>query len=204
MIEWVKIAESSGVVAGALAAIWGIFKLAYKPTVAAIMATKEFYVNTKFLAKEMKPNGGSSLKDSVEGLKHSIDAILSTVVRLDQRQIAIANHSDKGIFEADLNGDTIFVNRAYCRICGRSPEEVLGKGWKSLVHPEERDKVVEEWYSCVKERRDFIMAYKILRSDGTTIIVDSHAYVLRDLKGQTIGYMGFISPIKSKDEATLT
>ncbi|CAK0773764.1 hypothetical protein CCP3SC5AM1_880010 [Gammaproteobacteria bacterium] len=201
---WLKLAETLGMLATALAAIYGFVKLIYKPLINLFTGAVSFYHNCNYVAKEMKPNGGTSLKDSVEGLKHSIDAILSTVIRLDQRQIAIANHSDKGIFESDVNGDNIFVNRAYCRIFGRTIDEALGKGWKLFIHPDDRDKVVEDWYACVKERRDFVMAFKILKSDSTSHLVDVHAYVLRDLKGMAIGYMGFVTPIETKEEASLT
>ena len=156
-----------------------------------------------FISKEIKPNGGSSLRDSVEGLKTSIDSVLATVVRLDQRQISFAHQSEKGIFESDLNGDCIFVNRAYCRITGRSPDEAFGKGWKTFISPEDRDKVVEEWYDCVKERRDFIMTFFYIRPDLSKVKVNCHAYVLRNMQGHTIGYMGFVTPIKAEEPGSL-
>jgi PAS domain S-box-containing protein len=195
-MDLVTLGTNIGVVGTALASIWGGIKYIYGPLKKAYTKAVQFYNNCEFLVSEIKPNGGSSLKDSVEGLKRSIDSMLSTVVRLDQRQIAISNHSDKGIFESDINGDCVFVNRAYCRIFDRNSEEALGKGWKTFIHPEDRDGVIEEWNSCVKENRDFVFVYKTLRPDNSVVTVDVHAYVLRDLKGQNIGFMGFVVPAK--------
>jgi PAS domain S-box-containing protein len=198
-VTWVDAIKAAGEVATGVVGIWGFIKYIIRPTKKAWAKSREFCHNVNYAATEMRPNGGTSLKDSVEGLKHSIDAILSTVIRIDQKQIALANHSEKGIFEADLNGDTIFVNRAYCRMIGRTADEIIGKGWKTSVHPDDRDEVSEEWYSCVKERRDFVKTYRMLRPDNSVVTVDAHAYLLKDLKGATIGFMGFIVPSGSKN-----
>jgi PAS domain S-box-containing protein len=198
MLEWMTTLQSLGTAAAALASIFGLSKYVYKPLRKKLVHLSEFYNNCSYMAKEMKPNGGSSLRDSVEGLKGSIDAILSTVVKLDQRQVAISQHNDKGIFESDQNGDFIFVNRAFCHITKRTPEEAYGRGWKVFICPEEREAVTDEWYNCVKERRDFTMTFNYLLTDGSKVKVNCHAYVLKDAKAQVIGYMGFVVPTKEK------
>jgi PAS domain S-box-containing protein len=200
---WTVVAQQAGIIAGAVVSVLGAIKYIWKPLKGKYKKAVAFYDTCSYLSKEVKPNGGSSMKDSVDGLKLSIDAVLATVVRLDQRQISFAHQSDKGIFESDLNGDCIFVNRAYCRITGRSPDEAFGKGWKAFIAPEDREAVVDEWYDCVKERRDFIMTYSYIRPDLTRVKVNCHAYVLRDVRGLTIGYMGFVVPISSTDPGNL-
>lgn len=203
MIEWLVLAQKAGIIAGGVMSVLGAIKYIWKPLKVKYAKFSGFYDTCTYISKEIKPNGGSSMKDSVEGLKLSIDAVLATVVRLDQRQISFAHQSEKGIFESDLNGDCIFVNRAYCRITGRSPDEAFGKGWKAFISYEDREAVIEEWYACVKERRDFIMTFNFVKPDLVKVKVNCHAYVLRDLKGTTIGYMGYVLPIVASDPGNL-
>lgn len=203
MIEWVILAQKAGIVAGAVMSVMAASKYILQPLKKKYKSVTGFYDTCSFISKELKPNGGGSMRDSVEALKLSIDAVLATVIRLDQRQKSFAHQSEKGIFESDLNGDFIFVNRMYCRMTGRSPEEAYGKGWKAFIAPEDREHVVAEWYECVKERRDFIMTYHYIKPDLTKVKVNCHGYLLKDVAGQTIGYMAFILPIDQQDPGNL-
>jgi PAS domain S-box-containing protein len=195
MIDWIAALKTAGVVASSLGSIWGGFKYIYKPINRKLKEQKKFKESCVVIAKEMLPNGGGSLRDKMEGLKVSIDHVLNTVVRLDQRQVSFANQSDTAIFETDAPGNTIFVNRAYCRLTGRTPDEVLGQGWKIIIHPEQREYVVDEWSSAVREMRDFDLTYDIIDTAGKLIKIHNHAYILRDIQSKTIGYMGFIRKV---------
>lgn len=202
VVEWAKIIEYTGIALGSIAGTWGFLRWVLHPVKKFFTSCGKFYHNCNYLVNEIKPNGGSSLKDSVEGLKASIDSILSTVIRLDQRQIAIANHHDKGIFETDALGNDIFVNRAYCQIKGCTEAEALGMGWKNTIHPDDRERVVNEFQTCIKERRDCHVTFRCLHPRKAPFLVDVHAYVLRDLRGTLLGYMGFLTPIENNVDRT--
>ncbi len=181
-----------GIACGALISILGFIKYIYKPIKKFCVATIAFHKNINLVAKEIAPNGGSSFRDTLDRLSKNITILNQSNALIQGKLVAIINNKNKGIFETDVNGDYIFVNRAYCRLFSRSTEEALGKGWKLFIHPEDRVRVTQEWFDCVRENRDFVSSFKILHQDGKILTVNCNAYVIKDLAGNCLGYLGFI------------
>ncbi|MEW5722547.1 MAG: PAS domain S-box protein [Thermodesulfobacteriota bacterium] len=61
-----------------------------------------------------------------------------------------------------------FVNQAYCRYCRRSPEELLGRSFLSLVPEEDRTAVQALLYSLGPDRPVGLIEHRVLRPEGET------------------------------------
>lgn len=116
--------------------------------------------------------------DPNEGLFHAL-ALISTV----------------GIFQTDVNGDCVYVNSRWCEIAGLSPEQAYGKGWVSALHPEDRERVCEQWERAVHANDWFRASYRFLRPDGTTTWVRGEAMGYLNPTGQLAGYIGTVTDI---------
>jgi PAS domain S-box-containing protein len=121
------------------------------------------------IKKEMTPNGGTSIKDTVnklavsmEKVVTSIDSLSSQGIRMEIRQQNILNSVVVPIFETDTAGDCVFANKAYLDLIGRSMEEIRGPSWINMIHPEDRAKVRTEWAAAVAEKRNFELTYRIV------------------------------------------
>jgi PAS domain S-box-containing protein len=50
-----------------------------------------------------------------------------------------------GIFLSDAEGLVVYTNPAWQMMTGLSFEESLGNGWAAIIHPDDKDEVVEVW-----------------------------------------------------------
>ena len=85
------------------------FLRAIKPYTTITDDIKTLNTTVANISKELKPNGGSSLKDQVTDLHKSTKIILN-------RQRWILENRDEPIFETDENGNFKWVNEAFIRL----------------------------------------------------------------------------------------
>jgi PAS domain S-box-containing protein len=156
--------------------------------------TREIQVKLKTIlpkiAQELTPNGGSSLRDT-------IDRIDKNVKILDSRQKVMMVSTGKAWFEADIHGKYTYVCRNWTELTGLSLVEARGNGWVLGVHPDDRVKVFEEWEQAVEQDREFLMNYRYVDRKGHSTMCEVHGYPYRD-GDVTSGYVGVISVLDSE------
>lgn len=199
-----------GQVAGALTAIsiaaWGTYFYAVKPYVidsiihmynvindmhthmkANFNALQEALPVLTEISLEFKPNHGSSLRDSINRIEDALHN-LQTTDRL------LLNKSDEAHFQTNDKGECVWVNKALCELVGSNVTDILKHGWEGFVDPTDRDSVIKEWKSCVKEKRQFNMKCNYLTLDGNQIKVHVHS-LINVKNGKMTGSIGTITPI---------
>jgi two-component system, sensor histidine kinase and response regulator len=99
---------------------------------------------------------------------------------------------EDGYFEVDLAGVFKSVNAAYCRMTGRTQEELLGNSFKTLFRDEEKVKATVAAYANVYETGEPLKAFEhtIARKDGTRRIVEDTVSLKRDAAGHAVGFIG--------------
>lgn len=167
---------------GGIALLWS--KLV-SPTFNSIMSFFD-YVKTsletiEFISSELKPNHGSSIKDSIKRIESKI-LIIETELNISN------DHGDTAIFKCDKNGNYIAVNRIYCRLVGCSKDELLGLGWKRFT-----EKIQDNWDSALKEGREVTFDITIQDIDENSISLEAHCFPIHDLNGNLSHFLGFLS-----------
>lgn len=72
-------------------------------------------------------------------------------------------------------------------LTGQAAEELLGDGWLTALHPEDRPRVAAEWQEALRAKRPYAVTYRIGTRDGDwrhfavhgVPVVDDHDVVLR-------------------------
>jgi PAS domain S-box-containing protein len=64
------------------------------------------------------------------------------------------------------DGTVEFVNRAWQEYTGYSPQKLNDSGWRSIIHPADLAKFVEEWNTALSAGRPFQTEARIHRADG--------------------------------------
>ncbi len=121
----------------------------------------------------------------------------------EERFRTLASHAPVGIFLSDVNGDSVFLNEAWCRIAGMTAEEARGKGWVNAIHPDDRERVVREWEEAVRTGRPSSAEYRFQRPDGTLSWLQGDAVQLRDAAGRVTGHLGTVVDITERKLAEL-
>jgi PAS domain S-box-containing protein len=134
------------------------------------------------IAAALGPNGGKSLADGVARLERA------AIVR-DARAAALILASPVPIWEADSHGRIVAINRAFEDLIGAPPSEVLGHEWISLLLPECRRRVVDEWRFAVKDQRRF-SSEAALACDGKVVELLLVADPMRTVAGEVVGWHG--------------
>lgn len=70
------------------------------------------------------------------------------------------------VWLANLDGLFTFVNRTWSEKIGTAANDWKDHGWAEKLHPEDLDRVTQEWRDAVAAKDSFETAYRILHRDG--------------------------------------
>lgn len=150
---------------------------------------------TKILA-EVRPNGGSSLRDSVTRQEKMLQEVCNEVSLLTGTFRANADADpDKAMFECDSFGENIWVNRTYCEWVNRSEKDLLGWGFLNIVIHEDREMVRNDWFAAMGERRQYSCRHSIYDGQGGIVLVDVTATPIPE-GGEPQRWIGVIRRVK--------
>lgn len=151
-----------------------------------------------FLEKELKPNGGSSVRDAINAIKQKVYDNDFLLKKNESKQGILFNIiGSKGLafFEANTNGECLNITPKYCELTNLAEEEILGNNWILAIHPEDRDSVMREWNNCVQLKRVFAMKYRYFNNKtGITTKIYCHATPIK-VDGQPIGFLGYVEKL---------
>jgi PAS domain S-box-containing protein len=111
---------------------------------------------------------------------------------------ALATSAPVGIYELDAAGGCVFVNEHWCELAGVDADTALGRGWMSVIHPDDLGRVVAEWTRASEEDREFVLEYRYLRPDGEVVWIVGRAIAVRDEHGEVASYLGTADDITAR------
>lgn len=126
----------------------------------------------------------TELKESEEALR----------IRVEQFRI-LAAFVPVGIHLINQEGKCEYVNPAWSQMSGIYPENAQGDGWLNGVHPEDRQKVVENWEKMVKSKGKWGLEYRFMNNSGEVRWVYGLAAPQYNEKGEIIRYIGINTDI---------
>lgn len=140
------------------------------------------------ILKEVKPNGGKSLADSIKRIESNM------------LWMSIFQHLyDHPLFRTDKFGNYIWINNSFSIMAGASFEEVKDKRWFSLVSEDDRARIKEEWKEAVEDKRLFDVVYWIHNTPNKKIFKVREIAYPNIVLGELQGYMGTINILEEKD-----
>ena len=146
----------------------------------AIASIESIDQRLTLITKQVMPNGGSSMPDSMKRIEAKLqdnsnkaEAIGKTVNLMAATMRATSNTNPRmATFEASPLGALIDANKTYLRWTGRQLNEMLGWGWINTVHQEDREQVRHEWLQAIADVRTSVMKYRIVDEDGEVLHVE--------------------------------
>ena len=148
------------------------------------------------LSREMKSEGGATrtiiIRDVTER-KRAEEALRESESRF--RTLAEATFEGVAITE---NGRFTDVNEQFCRISGFDRPELLGMDVSVLVHPEDRDRVLDN----ILSGRESAVEHRMFRKNGSTILVEAHGKTVRhDGRDRRLSAVRDITEARKAEEA---
>ncbi|MEI8395333.1 MAG: ATP-binding protein, partial [Rhodospirillaceae bacterium] len=96
-----------------------------------------------------------------------------------------------------------YVSLAYERIWGRSLASIAESPGSFVdgIHPDDQARVLARLHDAGPAGREFELAYRVVRLDGTISHIQYHAFPTRDASGRITGYVGVARDITEQRQA---
>lgn len=185
-----------------LAAVLGIWKMWLYPIprrcrdYLADLIQQVVHMETAPIKAELKPNGGSSLRDAVDQLAREQVRILAAIHKHSLREWTMRGFEDgnRAFFETDERGKLMKISQQVPQWTGRSAGELLGDRWATIIAPEMRDQVRLWWTATWTEGSYGEMNQVYIAADGKRIPVRVFAAPVIDPAANTyLGHVGSIT-----------
>ena len=111
------------------------------------------------------------------------------------------------IFRFDQNSHCTYINNYWTELTGRTTESVAGLGWVETLHPEDRDRLTNEWLEWSQnpqQRGLYQNEGRLVHASGQDIWCYIQALPELDTNGEIIGYIGVftnVTDLKQAEEA---
>ena len=160
------------------------------------------------LAAELRVSMVSGPDNKPKTVAHILDITqiqedLKALEESKTRYRTLVENMNEGLAIDDENGRLTYVNRAFCRMIGYEPEEVVGKTWIGLT--EEMD---ENGFRAKRdERKSGVSAsYELtwINKSGKRLPTIVSATPYHDLEGNFVGTYAVITDISAQKEAEQT
>jgi PAS domain S-box-containing protein len=112
---------------------------------------------------------------------------------------ALSDCSPVGIFATDHLGKCQYTNAAYQKITGVSQEALMGDGWKRSIHPDDRERVYQEWSNAALNNITYSSVHRFINPNGSITLCSVKASAIKK-GGEVIGYVGAAEDITEQTE----
>jgi PAS domain S-box-containing protein len=113
---------------------------------------------------------------------------------------AMTDASPLGMFLADNAGACVQSNPAFERITGLSKTEVLGNGWQSTLHPDDREKVLAAWSRAIGSGASFASVHRFAHRSGKVVWASMKSARMSD-GDQLLGFACSVEDVSEHREA---
>ena len=149
-----------------------------------------------FLKDQIDSHWLSRTLQYVFSIKVTREALLSSEARFR----AISDASPLGIFVSDAQGNCIYTNTAYQRISGLNFEQTMGTRWSKAIHPEDRQRVINDWHAAALSNSPFQAEYRFQRQDGSVVWTRVNSSAMDD----GVSLHGYVQTVEDITERKMT
>jgi len=112
--------------------------------------------------------------------------------RAEERFRTLARLAPVGIFQTDSQGRCVYVNETWSAIAGATPEQAMGEEWARFLHPEDQQRVIDDWRDAVLHRRSHVMEFRFVNPESGIRWALASATPMLDSAGEVTGFVGTI------------
>lgn len=113
-----------------------------------------------------------------------------TVIDNEEWLTALSDSIPALIWCAGADGQCTYFNQRWLHFTGRNMEESLGDGWARDLHPDDFDRVVDQYYGFLQKRQKFRLEYRLRYQGGPYKWIVDFGSPVFDSKQTFLGYVG--------------
>jgi PAS domain S-box-containing protein len=119
----------------------------------------------------------------------------------DRRFRNMADAAPLPVLLLDEALECTYANRSYVALTGLARDAVLGNGWLSAIHPEDREAVQQSLHRAANERQRYAMEYRLQRAGGGYSWVLDRGEARRTADDRLEGYVSACIDLTERKEA---
>jgi PAS domain S-box-containing protein len=108
----------------------------------------------------------------------------------EERFRTMANSIPQLAWTARADGSIEWYNQRWYEYTGTAPEQMQGRGWQTVHHPETLTKVMERWTAAIRSGAPFEMEFPLRGADGTFRNFLTRVNPLMDGEGRVVQWFG--------------
>ena len=105
------------------------------------------------------------------------------------------------VWFAGPDGLLTYLNPYWYEYTGASETKSLGTGWAAMIHPEDRDQVVDGWQQAVKQGKEYEAELRLRAKDGTYCWFLVRSRSALDESGKVNAWLGIAVDIEQRKKA---
>jgi PAS domain S-box-containing protein len=105
------------------------------------------------------------------------------------------------IWSGPADGSLDFCNQRWRSYMGLGLEELQGDGWQSVLHPDDRERVLKAWHESVTNGTPYEQEERHRGADGTYLWFLARGLPLRDAQGRILRWYGTNTDIEDRKQA---
>ncbi len=126
-------------------------------------------------------------------------AVEQAMKESEHRFRSLIAQSPAGVYLASSKtGECTYTNRALQRISGLSEEASLGRGWYSIIHPDDQERVIAAAAEARQTHKPFDEEFRIVLNDGSVKYIHTNSAPLRSTDGGSMENVGLVLDITQR------
>jgi PAS domain S-box-containing protein len=105
------------------------------------------------------------------------------------------------IWSGPSDGKLDYCNERWRSYMGLGLEELQGDGWQSMLHPDDRERVLKAWHKSVTEGTPYEQEERHLGVDGTYRWFLARGLPFRDAEGRIVRWYGTNTDVEDRKQA---
>ncbi|NJN59914.1 MAG: response regulator, partial [Leptolyngbyaceae cyanobacterium SL_5_9] len=139
--------------------------------------------------------------EEVKRQSRQLAAINAELRESEERFRLLSACSPVGIFLTDINGSCTYTNPRLQAICDFTPSDGLGDGWLQSIHPEDRQQVINDWFTHTREVREYSDEFRFQTRSGEIRWTHVRSSPMFSSTGELMGHVGTVEDITGRKHA---
>jgi PAS domain S-box-containing protein len=143
-----------------------------------------------------------ALRQANAALEHRVEERTAVLAASEAQLHAIYAHAPVGISQTSLTGQLIRVNRRFCEITGYPEEDLLGRPFQAITHPDDFPTNLDLYRRLqAGEFPSYDMEKRYVRKDGQIVWTHLTGALVRDVEGRPCYGVAVIQDITARKAA---